>query len=162
MPRRRAATAGICERTSAAGRSPTADWPPPDRRSGSAGCRGPGRWRSRSGARGLFRAPHHDPVELAAHQPSQPCRLRLPLRRDRRQRLFRFAQARAGLGSVIVANSPQDLDVGRLPQPGALERRAAGQQLVKHARPANRCRCASRCPARPSRPARGSCIRACR
>ncbi len=110
----------------------------------------------------LLQRLHHDPVELAADQLGQPGRFGLALRGDRRQPFRRLAEPRARLGRLFLLDPPQDLGVARLAQRRPLQRRATGQELVKQARPASRCRCGCRPRARSSRPARGSCIPACR
>ena len=60
---------------------------------------------------------HHDPVEIAAHQPGQPGRVGLALGRYRRQRIPRFAQPRAGPGWLFLADLSDDLGIRGLPEP---------------------------------------------
>ena len=79
----------------------------------------------------LLQRLHHDPVQLAADQLRQLRRLRVPLGRDRRQRVLRLRQPGARPGRLLLADDAADLVVGRLLEPLLGERRRAGQQLVQ-------------------------------
>ena len=110
----------------------------------------------------LLQRLHHDPVQLAAHQPAQLRRLRAAVGRDRGQLLGR-AQPRARPRRLLLADDPQHLR-RRPPRSSRFlgERRRAGQQLVQEHAQASRCRCGCRCRGCSARPAPGSCTPACR
>ena len=105
---------------------------------------------------------HHDPVEVAPHQPRQPRRLdRAGWRRgvgSASDVLIRLRRRRR----LVLADHPQHLVERRLPDRLAVDRRRAGQQLVEDH--------AQRVDVAPgvdvqrveARPARGSCTAACR
>ena len=79
----------------------------------------------------LLEGLHHDPVQLAAHQPRQPGRLGLALGRDRRQGVPRVAQPRARPGRLLLPDQAEDLGERGLLDPLAAQRRAAREQLVQ-------------------------------
>ena len=143
--------------------SPTAGRPRPARRSGSARRRGPARQPSRTAASGPSPPPssRSNPAPRAPASPAAPARSGARCR-DRRQLSTGLAQAAAGLGRLLLADPPQDLGVGGLPQLGALRAACCRSTARTGARPANRCRCGCRRPGRPAPPARGSCTPACR
>ena len=79
----------------------------------------------------LLQRLHHDPVELAPHGAVEPPRVGPPPGRDGRERLPQGAEPRAGLRRLLLADDPPHLVERRLAERLAVERRAAGQQLVE-------------------------------
>jgi hypothetical protein len=78
----------------------------------------------------LLQAFHHDPIQLASQKSRQFGRLRPPRRGDGCQR-FAGAQPRARPRRLLLADDTQNLQQGILPQPLAVNRRRAGQQLIE-------------------------------
>jgi len=78
----------------------------------------------------LLQALHHDPVDLAPHQFRQPRRLGPPRRRDLRQ-VARAREPHAGPRRLLLLDQPHQLAQRSLAQPLPLQRRRAGQQLIK-------------------------------
>ena len=137
-------------RTSAADTTATAARPRPARRPGSARCPAPGRWPSRSGGCGPSPGAF---ITIQSRSPAdqlrQLRRLGPALGRDRRRgSSFDCAQPGAGLGRLLLADHA-GASRRRPPAARRCSVRAASCRSAarRAARPANRRRCACRCPA---------------
>ncbi len=104
---------------------------------------------------------HHDPVELAADHAAEFRGFDVAIGGNGRQRLA-AADFGAGLGWLLLADDPQHfVEGGR--HAAVRGQTASRRSAIRTARrPANRCRCAYRCPADSAPPARDSCTPACR
>ena len=110
---------------------PTRAWPRPPRRSSSAARLSPVRRPSRSAVPILLQAAHDDPVELAAHEFREPCRVRPAPCRHRGQGGPERGQPRTRLRRVFLLEDSPDLVEGGLLEPLLVERGGSGEQFVE-------------------------------